>query len=354
VHEGQTTTTGAAAGGASPQRDLARLIDGYLTTQLLYVAARLGVADVLAFGPRTGREIAEAVGADADALTRMLRGLVLEDILAEEDGERFRLTGLGEGLRDGVPGSLRGAILARGELYWSAAAGLLRAATEGGTAFEHVHGAPFFDHLAGDLDRAAAFQASMADRAQREAADVVGAYDFAGLRDVVDVGGGSGVLLEAILRATPGLRGVLVDRPEAVEKARRRLTAAGLNDRCECVVGDFFHAVPSGADSYLLSRVIHDWDDADAQRVLTTCREAMPVDARLLLVEAIVPERAHDGPEAIRMDLHMLMLLGARERTEGQYRRLLADAGFELRRVVPTGSPASLSVLEAAVVSHAR
>jgi O-methyltransferase len=238
-------------------------------------------------------------------------------------------------------------------VYWSAAAGLLRAATEGGTAFEHVRRERFFDHLAGDPEREAAFQASMADRAQREAADVVAVYEFAGLRDIVDVGGGSGVLLEAILRATPGLRGVLVDRPEAVEKARRRLTAAGLDARSECRVGDFFDSVPPGADAYLLSRVVHDWDDADAQRVLTTCREAMPVDARLLLVEAIVPERAHDGPEAVRMDIHMLMLLGARERTEAQFRRLLADAGFELVRVVPTGSPASLSVLEAAVAAHA-
>ena len=354
MRESQTRTSEATAGAAAPQRDLACLIDGYLTTQLLYVAARLGVADVLTFGPRTGREIAEAVGADADALTRMLRGLVLEHVLAEEDDGRFALTALGEGLRDGVPGSLRGAVLARGEVYWSAAAGLLRAATEGGTAFEHVHGERFFDHLAGDPDREAAFQASMAARAQREAADVVAAYEFAGLRDVVDVGGGSGVLLETILRATPELRGVLVDRSEAVERASARLAAASLDARCECVVGDFFDSVPPGADAYLLSRVIHDWDDADAQRVLTTCREAMPVDARLLLVEAIVPERAHDGPEAVRMDIHMLMLLGARERTQAQFRRLLADAGFELVRVVPTGSPASLSVLEAAVAAHGR
>jgi hypothetical protein len=353
VHASQSTTGEAAAGAASPQRDLARLIDSYLTTQLLFVAARLGVGDVLADGPRTGREIAEAVGADPDALTRILRGLVLEDVLAEEDDGRFVLTAVGEGLRDGVPGSLRGAALARGEVYWSAAAGLLRAATEGGTAFEHVHGERFFEHLAADPDREAAFQASMADRAQREAADVVAAYDFAGLRDLVDVGGGSGVLLEAILRAAPWLRGVLVDRPEAVEKARRRLTGAGLDARCECLVGDFFDSVPPGAGAYLLSRVIHDWDDADAHRILTTCREAMPVGARLLLVEAIVPERAHDGPEAVRMDIHMLILFGARERTEAQFRRLLADTGFELGRVVPTRSPAGLSVLEATVAPRA-
>ena len=230
MQAGQTTPSDAAEATA-PQRELARLIDSYLTTQLLYVAARLGLADALADGPRTGREIAAAVGADPDALTRILRGLVLEDVLAEEDDGRFALTALGERLRDGVPGSLRGAALARGELYWSAAAGLLRAVTEGGTAFEHVHGEPFFARLAADPEREAAFQASMADRAQREAADVVAAYGFAGIGELVDVGGGSGVLLEAILRATPDLRGVLVDRSGAVERpapgwARRASTGA--------------------------------------------------------------------------------------------------------------------------------
>jgi hypothetical protein len=338
---------GAVSASPEPQRDLARLVDSYLTTQLLYVAARLGVADVLADGPQTAREVAEAVGADPDVLGRILRGLVVEDVLAEDGAGCFALTAIGEGLRGDVPGSQRGATLARGELYWSAAAGLLRAATEGGTAFEHVHGQAFFEHLAADPERAGAFQASMADRARREAADVVAAYDFSGLGEIVDVGGGSGVLLEAILRATPGLRGVLVDRLEAVERARERLAGAALADRAECVVGDFFDTVPAGADAYLLSRVIHDWHDDDARRILATCRAAMPDGARLLLVDAILPERAADGPEAIRMDLHMLVLFGARERTAAQFRDLLAGAGFDVRRVVPTGSPAGLGVIEA-------
>jgi O-methyltransferase domain len=278
---------------ARRQRDLARLIDGYLTTQLLYVAAKLGVADVLADGPRTA---AYAVGADADVLARILRGLVLEDVLAEAGEGRFALTALGEGLREGVAGSLRGAVLVRGEVYWSAAPGLLRSAIEGGTALEHVHGERFFDHLAAEPEREAVFQASMADRARREVADVVAVYDFAGLGELVDVGGGSGVLLEAILRATPGLRGVLVDRPEAVAQAERRLAAAGLDGRWECVVGDFFDAVPAGARAYLLSRVIHDWDDADAARVLATCRAAMSGDGRLLLVEGSSPSAPTTPP----------------------------------------------------------
>ena len=226
--------------------------------------------------------------------------------------------------------------------------------TEGGTAFEQVHGERFFEYLAGDRDREAAFQASMADRARRETADVVAAYDFADLGEIVDVGGGAGVLLEAILRATPGLRGMLVDRPEAVQRARARLADAGLEDRSECVVGDFFDAIPLGADAYLLSRVIHDWDDEDARRILTTCRGAMTVDARLLVVEAIMPERARDGPEAVRMDLHMLMLFSARERTRRSTSACWPTRVSRCVRVVPTASSAGLSVLEATVASRER
>jgi hypothetical protein len=187
----------------------------------------------------------------------------------------------------------------------------------------------------------------MAGRAEREARDIVAAYDFSGLRRLVDVGGGSGVLLSAILGATPALHGVLIDRPAVIPDARRRFEADGVRERAECIAGDFFAAVPAGADAYLLSRVIHDWDDADAIRILATCRAAMPDESRLLLVEALMPERARDAPEAIRMDLHMLILFGARERTEREYRRLLRAAGLELQRIVPTVSPAALSVIEA-------
>jgi hypothetical protein len=330
----------------APQWRIARLMDGYLTTQLLYVAAKLGVADALADGPRTVEEIAEAVGADAPLLRRVLRGLALDDVLAEQDG-RFALTPLGECLREGVAGSLRGPVIVRGELYYEAAAGVLQTVREGGVAFEHVHGEPFFDHLAREPEIEAAFQASMAGRSAQEAGDVVAAYDFAGVRRLVDVGGGQGVLLAAILRSAPQLRAVLVDRPMVIERARAWLAQEQLGERCELVAGDFFASVPDGGDAYLLSRVIHDWDDEDARRILVTCARAMTAASRLLLVEAIVPERAQDRPEAVRMDLHMLMLLGARERTEAEFRRLLGGAGFEVRRVVPTRSPAGLSVIEA-------
>jgi len=326
---------------------MGRLADGFLTTQLLYVAARLGVADVLAQGPRTGAEIAAAVGADPDLLTRALRGLVLEEVLAEEEGGRFALTELGECLQADAPGSVRGPVLARGEVYYQAAAGTLAAVRQGGTAFEHVHGDRFFDHLRRHPEQEAAFQASMAGRSEHEASDVVAAYDFGGIGRLVDVGGGHGILVGTILRSSPDLTAVLVDQSAVVEQARQRLAAEGVADRCQFVSGDFFADVPAGADAYLLSRVLHDWTDDDARRVLAACRAAMGPASRLLVVEAILPERAADQPAVIRMDLYMLVLLGARERTEAQFRHLLASAGFTVRRVVPTRSPAGLSVIEA-------
>jgi O-methyltransferase domain/Dimerisation domain len=328
----------------APAWTLARLLDGFITTQLLYVAAKLGVADVLADGPRTGAEIADAVGADHDALVRVLRGLVTDDVLAEEADGRFALTPVGECLRSGP-----GAALARGEVYYESAAGLLATVREGGTAFEHVHGERFFDHLARHPDREAAFQGSMAARSEQEAHDVAAAYDFSGMRRLVDVGGGRGILLAAILRANPDLHGVLTDREAAIPAARAHLDDASVGDRADCIAADFFTTVPADADAYMLSRVIHDWDDDDARRILSTCRGAM-VDSptsRLLVVEAILPERAHDRPAAIRMDIHMLLLLGARERTEAEFRALLGSSGFQVQRVVMTASPAGLGVVEA-------
>jgi hypothetical protein len=175
----------------------------------------------------------------------------------------------------------------------------------------------------------------------------VDAYDFSEARHLVDVGGGNGVLLAAILHAAPQLRATLLDRPAAIAAARSRFKSDGLAERTVCLAGNFFAAAPAGADTYLLSRVIHDWDDDDAQRILACCRTAMPDAGRLLIVEAVLPELARERPEAIRMDLHMFILFGARERTEAEYRHLLDRAGLTLRRVLPTASPAGLSVLEA-------
>ena len=185
---------------------------------------------------------------------------------------------------------LQGAALFRGDLYYRTVAGLLDAVLTGGVAFENVYGAEFFEHLGNHRGHEADFQASMAGRSAQEAADVVAAYDFTGFPTFVDVGGGRGVLLAAILQAAEGSSGILVDRPAAIPAARADLASAGLADRTECVEVDFFATLPRGADAYVLSRILHDWDDADAERILSSCREAMPPNGRLLIVEAIMPE----------------------------------------------------------------
>lgn len=336
-----------SAGGRG---ELLRLLDGYLVTQLLRVAVRLGVADVLASQPRSAAAVAAAVGVDAPRLARVLRGLAVEGVVEERSDGAFALTPMGEWLRSDVPGSLGGPVVARSELYYPAAAELLDAVRHGGTPFERLHGEPFFAYVARDAERETAFQGSMRGRAVEEADAVVAAYDLRGLRRIVDVGGGEGTFLARLLAAAPDLHAVLLDRPPTIERARATLAAAAVAERCEYVAGDFFASVPPGGDAYLLSRVLHDWEDADARRILTACRAAMAPDAVLLVVDAVLPPRARDMPEAIRMDLLMLTLVGARERTEREFATLLADSGFLLRRAVPTGSPTGIAVLEATVV----
>jgi O-methyltransferase len=285
-------------------------MDGYVTTQLLYVAAKLGVADVLADGARTGAEIAEAVGADTALLGRALRDLVHEDVLSEEDGH-FALTPLGEWLREGVPGSLRGPIMVRGDVYYGVAAGLLATVVDGGVACEHVHGERFFEHLGRhpDLVVSGLDGRPGGARGRRRGRGLR-------LRDVRPAGGRGrrpDVLLGAILRAAPQLRAVLVDRPAVVEGARGWLERQGVGERCECVAGDFFSSVPRGGDAYLLSRVIHDWDDADAHK--------------------IGPSHAHAARRARAHGGGVPAPAGGR--------------GLTARRVAPTRSPAGLSVIEA-------
>jgi hypothetical protein len=318
----------------TPAEALSRLADGYLITQLLHVAVELRVPEALAAGPRTAVDLAAEVGADPDVLHRVLRGLAAEGVLDEGPGGRFGLTAVGALLDGAHPSSMRGAVAARGGLYYAALSGLLEATRTGGTPFDVAHGTTFFAHLAADPERGAAFQASMAARSRREVAAVVAAYDFSRFATLVDVGGGAGLLLGAITTANPGLSGTLFDRPEVV--AGSALPAVG---------GDFFTEVPAGADAYLLSRVVHDWDDEEAVAILRTCRRAMPDGSTLLLVEALLPERAADDPAAIRMDLHMLALLHGRERTREQFAGLLGKAGLRLVGVVPTA--AGVHVIEA-------
>jgi hypothetical protein len=329
----------AEQAGASALR---RLIMGFRATQMLYVAARLGLADHLRHGVQTPELLARAIGADAQALRRLLRALASMGIFAEEANGSFALTPLAEHLRSDAPQPLRGLALLYGEEWlWRAYGQMLYSVQTGRPAFEHTHGQPLFDYLSDHPAAAAQFDEAMSGYSALEAAAILAAYNFSAVSRVVDVGGGQGSLLSAILRAHPHLSGVVFDRPTVVPGARRRLDEAGVGARSECVAGDFFAALPDGGDIYLLKSVLHDWGDEDAVRILRTCRRAMGERARLLVIERMVPE-GNAPAEAKLFDINMLVVLGGKERTEGEYRSLFEAGGFQLTRVIATQSPLSL------------
>jgi SAM-dependent methyltransferase len=331
------------AGDRERATALRAMLGGFRLAQAVAVAAELRVADRLAGGPVPSEDLARAVGADADALYRLLRALAAEGIFTESPPGTFGLTPLAEPLRADHPQSVRPqARLVAQEFWWGAWGHLLEAVRTGGVAFERIHGAPLFAYLDAHPDAAGIFDGAMSGTSPWKAA-LAAAYDFAPVRLVVDVGGGQGALLAAVLRAHPHLRGVLFDTPAVVAGARRFLDAAGLADRCRIVGGDFFASVPEGGDAYLLSQVLHDWDDERAAAILRSCHRAARPGARLIVVEQLLPpgDTPHRGK---LLDLQLLVMLGGRERTEAEYRRLFTAAGFESTSARPLGP--ELSVLE--------
>ncbi|MGV9454533.1 methyltransferase [Streptomyces sp. NPDC003635] len=331
-----------------------RLVQGHMAAQAVGVAARLHIADALRDGPRSRAELAEATGTDPDALRRLLR--VLESLGFVErpaSADLFALTSLGEVLRsDATPPARALADLFTSPVVWRPWGELVHSVRTGGPAFESVFGMPAFPYLGRHPDTAALFNAGMADVSQGAAEAVSAGYDFSGFRTVVDVGGGNGALLGTLLTTCPDSRGVLFDTPTGVREAGEVLDAAGVADRCTVTTGDFFTAVPPGADAYVLKSVIHDWDDDHARTLLTRCRQAMPAHARLLVIEAVLPDE--DGPPAdvtaALSDLNMLVMVGGRERTEKEYAALLTSAGLELVHVSAPLAPTHFQVLEAIAV----
>jgi hypothetical protein len=324
---------------------LRSLITGYEASQVIHVAARLGVADLVASGPRTAEDLAGALGVDARALRRLLQSLAALGLLAHLDGGRFAITPSGARLRTGVPGSLRAVALLAGERSYRAWGGLLHSVQTGETAFRHLFGMGTFEYMAAHPEIAGFYNEAMAASSAERATAVVAAYDFSDAGTVVDVGGGHGTLLVAILSAHPGLRGVLFERESVAAGARAHIEAAGLASRCRVVAGDFFRSVPGDGGLYVLSHIIHNWDDQRSGTILAGCRAAMSPRAKLLILEQVLPERFEPSRAAVRAamaDLHMLAITGGQERTAEEYRRLLAAAGFALTRVIGTAVAESL------------
>jgi hypothetical protein len=321
---------------------LRQLIMGFRITQLIYVAAKLGLADRMEHELQTPQQLAHAVGAEPRALYRLLRALASLGLFVETDEGAFALTPLAQLLQTNVAGSLRSLALLYGEEWlWQAYGGMLYSVQTGRPAFEQALGQPLYDYLHDHPDAAVLFNEAMSAYSAQEAAAILAAYDFCGVSTVVDVGGGHGALLAALLHEHPHLSGIVFDLAPVVADAQRQLADAGLAARATCVAGNFFDALPSGGDVYLLKSVLHNWDDAAALRILRTCREAMAQQARLLVVERVIP-LGNTTAEAKLFDINMLVVAGGQERTEREYGALFQAAGFNLTRTIATGSPLSL------------
>ena len=332
---------------ASPQArdELWELLGGAPILHAIAVAARLEIPDLLARGPRTTVALAQATGSHEDALYRLLRALASARVFAERPGRRFALTPISRLLRTGVPGSMHAIAVLAGERWGTAWYGLPDAVRTGRPAFERVHGESFYDWLATDRGAARRFDEVMRYTWEALREEVVAAHDFSDASCIVDVGGGSGLLVETILARNAAATAVLLETPAIAAEARRRLRAAGLGRRCRVVSGDFLRSVPSGGDVYVLAFVLHNWDDRRAVRILRNCRRAMAAGGRVLVVESVVPPGR--GPSVTKVhDLEMLVFMpGGRERTRAEFRELLAAAGLRLSRVTATRT--SVSVLTA-------
>jgi SAM-dependent methyltransferase len=325
-------TEDAPQENASPSMQLMQLLwPGGVAVQAIHIAARLGLADLVAAGPKTVVELSEATRTHRTSLARLLRALMSLGIFAEDASGRYAQTPLSDALRADHSESIRPLAMMLGARFiWEPVGRLDETIRTGQAAFERVHSAPFFRYLANNQEDAAVFNAAMSSMPSY-IAGAVHAYDFSKFRRIVDVGGGHGALLAAILEANPQTRGVLLDLPTVIAGAsalRREEIAA----RCELVAGDFFDGVPEGADAYVLKGIIHDWNDEAAVEILRSCRRAIRPDGRLILLETVLT--GSDDPARALMDLLMMALTSGRERTEIEFRSLLDEAGFSLTRVI--------------------
>ncbi len=328
---------------ASPPMQLNQLIAGYWNSQCVYVAAKLGIADLLGGGPLSVDELADKTNTHRPSLFRLLRALASLGVFAEEAGQRFALTPAAELLRRDVPGSQWALAVMMGEEHYRAWGELMYSVRTGKVAFDKVYGQPVFEYLSQHPEQAAIFDKAMVGVHGRETAAMVDAYDFSSFKAIADIGGGNGSTLRGILQRHPRIHGTLFDLPGVIERAEASIAAAGLADRVHLVAGSFFESVPTGVDAYVLRHIIHDWDEEKALRILGNVREAIGEEGRLLVVESVIPP----GNEPFfgkLLDITMLVSPGGQERTAEEYRDLYGRAGFRLTRIVPT--TAEVSVIE--------
>lgn len=330
-----------------PHAQVIQMVTGQWVSKIVYAAAKLGIADHLADGPKSADELAGPTGTDVPTLHRFMRTLAGFGILASAGEKKFALTPMGESLKTGAPGSARSTVLTFGGPAMSTAFDrIIHSLQTGKTGFEAAHGLPIFDYFKEHPDEASMFSESMVGFHGGETPAVAAAYDFSQFETIVDVGGATGNMLSAILTQHPTPRGILFDMAHVVADAPPLLEAKGVADRVTIESGSFFDRVTEGGDAYILSHIIHDWNEDQCLTILGNVRRAMKPDGKILIVEFVLPE--DDTPHLGKLaDMIMLVIPGGQERTPAEYDELLSKAGLKMTRVVPTESP--VSIVEAVI-----
>jgi ubiquinone/menaquinone biosynthesis C-methylase UbiE len=336
--EGQTAT----AKEIPPPIQMLQIISGFWVARCVYVAAKLGVPDLIRDEPKTADELAAATGSHGPSLFRVLRALASVGVITQDNDKRFGATPLSETLCTGVPGSIRAfALTELGEEHYPAWGELLYSVRTGGIAFDKAFGEPIWEFFAKNAENARIFNDAMSAMTAQANDAVHSVYQFGGIGTIVDVGGGHGGLITSILKKNPGMRGILFDAPPVIEGAKTAVQESGVSDRCELVAGDFFKSVPEGGDAIVMKWIIHDWNDEQSEAIMKNCHRALPENGKLILIEAVVPPTSEPHFSKF-IDLNMLVMTGGRERTEEEFRKLYDAAGFRLTRIVPTESPFSV------------
>ncbi len=328
----------------SPKQQLMQLIIGFWVSQAIYGAAKLRIAEQLASGPKTASELAKKVNCDAGALRRTLRALASVGVFAEDGQKRFSLTEIGDCLREDSSTSARPSTIMLTEIFYPSWGNFLHSLQTGEPAFEQQTGQPLFEYLAKNSDKAAVFDAAMVSYMSEESEAIATTYDWPSTGKIMDVGGGSGGLIRAVLAKEPQLSGAIFDLPEVIDRNSRLYETDEVLRTCEFHPGDFFSSIPEGADLYMFRNIIHDWDDDRSINILKNCERACQGGGRVLLLEYVIPEG--NIPFAGKwLDLMMLVGPGGQERTELEYRYLLDLADLEVTRIIPTST--EMSIIEA-------
>ncbi len=328
-----------------PPAVMLNLTIGHWVSRLIHVAATLRLADLLKAGPRTVDELATAAGVQPMALYRVLRALASVGVFAETTGRRFKLTPIAATLQTGVPASMHGwALMINEKYHWDAWEELLYGVKTGELPFLKAHGVQPFEYLEKHPEDREVFGESMTSLSRTENPTIAAAYQFSGVRTLVDVGGGHGSLLAEILKANPKLKGVLFDQPSVIARAQKdqHVTAKGIAERCTLESGSFFEAVPKGGDAYIMKYILHDWNDEQCVKILANCGAVMNEKGRVLVVDNVI-HPGNDPSWGKLIDIQML-IIGGRERTKKEFAAMFAQAGLKLTRVVPTKCPLSIVV----------